>query len=82
MEENVNEKINKILCQCLSIENNKLNNNLLLKEDLDISSIDSIIISSMLENEFQINITSNNMSKLNTVNDIKILIEEKINEKK
>jgi acyl carrier protein len=48
-----------------------------LSEDLGIDSFDTIMLINTIEDEFSIEIESSDLEKINTVNDIVMLLNEK-----
>ncbi|MCD7893798.1 MAG: acyl carrier protein [Erysipelotrichaceae bacterium] len=71
------EQVKNALVESLNIEENEIKLDSSLNDDLGIDSLDAVELSLDLENEFDIEITDEELSSLKTVEDIVKLIESK-----
>ncbi len=71
------EQVKNALVESLNIEEDEIKLDSSLNDDLGIDSLDAVELSLDLENEFDIEITDEELSSLKTVEDIVKLIESK-----
>ena len=71
------KRVAEIIADIMDIDPNTINEKTNLLIDLQMSSFDVVSIVSMLENEYKIDITEQDVRKVNIVDDIIKLIEEK-----
>ncbi len=66
----VAEIVNDFLIDEFEIEESQINDKALLKDDLDIESLDFVDIAVILEKEFKLKVTSEDMGKIVTLEDL------------
>lgn len=71
------EQIKKVLVDALNIDEETITPEANLKDDLDIDSLAAVELALELETEFDIRIEDEELAKLETVQDIINIIEEK-----
>ncbi|MCD7949828.1 MAG: acyl carrier protein [Erysipelotrichaceae bacterium] len=71
------EQVKNALVESLNIEEDEIQLDSSLNDDLGIDSLDAVELSLDLENEFDIEISDEELSSLKTVEDIVKLIESK-----
>lgn len=64
------EKVNEFLIEEFELEKEQLIPEALMKDDLDIESLDFVDIAVVLENEFGLKVTSEQMVKIKTLDDL------------
>lgn len=69
-KEDIVEKVNSFLVEEFELESDQLRNNALLKEDLDIESLDFVDIAVIIEKEFGLKVTSEQMIKIVKLEDL------------
>jgi acyl carrier protein len=69
-KEDVLEIVNNFLVDEFELENDQLHDNALLKEDLDIESLDFVDIAVIIEKEFGLKVTSDQMIKIIKLEDL------------
>ena len=70
------EKVNEFLIDEFELEEEQLKPEALLKDDLDIESLDFVDIAVIIEKEFGLKVTSEQMIKIKTLEDMYIFILE------
>jgi len=68
--EDIVETVNNFLVDEFELESDQLQNDALLKEDLDIESLDFVDIAVIIEKEFGLKVTSEQMIKIVTLEDL------------
>lgn len=68
--EEVTEKVNEFLIEEFELEADQLLPNALMKEDLDIESLDFVDIAVIIEKEFDLKVTSDDMMKITKLEDL------------
>jgi len=68
--EEVTEKVNEFLIEEFELEEDQLLLNALMKEDLDIESLDFVDIAVIIEKEFDLKVTSDDMMKIIKLEDL------------
>jgi len=69
-------KVNDFLIDEFELEENQLIPNALMKEDLDIESLDFVDIAVIIENQFGLKVTSEQMVKIKKLEDLYTFILE------
>jgi acyl carrier protein len=69
-KEDIVETVNNFLVDEFELESSQLQNTALLKEDLDIESLDFVDIAVIIEKEFGLKVTSEQMIKIVTLEDL------------
>lgn len=69
-EEEVTVKVNEFLIEEFELEESQLVENALMKEDLDIESLDFVDIAVIIEKEFGLKVTSDDMIKIVRLKDL------------
>ncbi len=64
------QKINNFLIEEFELEESQLTPDALLKDDLDIESLDFVDIAVILENSFGVKVTSEHLNTIVTLNDL------------
>ena len=76
---NVFEEVKKALCKANpGLEEGKVVSDALLKEDLDIDSLDLVEVAMTLEDVFSITLPEDEMDNITTVEDIVSVIEARL----
>ena len=75
-KEEIVEKVNSFLVDEFELESDQLLSDALLKEDLDIESLDFVDIAVIIEKEFGIKVTSEQMIRLVKLEDLYTFIQE------
>ena len=74
------EKVNDFLMDEFELELDQLKPEALMKDDLDIESLDFVDIAVILEKEFGLKVTSEQMVKITTLDDLyNFILEEQKN---
>ena len=68
--EEITEKVNEFLIEEFELEESQLIKNALMKEDLDIESLDFVDIAVIIETEFGLKVTSEDMIKIIKLEDL------------
>jgi acyl carrier protein len=66
----IEEKVNNFLVEEFELELEQLTPDALMKEDLDIESLDFVDIAVIIEKEFKIKVTSEQMVKIKKLDDL------------
>ncbi|HEY9115185.1 MAG TPA: phosphopantetheine-binding protein [Bacteroidales bacterium] len=69
-KEDIVDKVNNFLVDEFELESEQLQENALLKEDLDIESLDFVDIAVIIEKEFGLKVTSEQMIKIVKLEDL------------
>ena len=69
-KEYIVEKVNNFLVDEFELEGSQLKSDALLKEDLDIESLDFVDIAVIIEKEFGLKVTSEQMIKIIKLDDL------------
>jgi acyl carrier protein len=69
-KEEIVDKVNNFLVDEFELEKDQLQKNALLKEDLDIESLDFVDIAVIIEKEFGLKVTSEQMLKIIKLEDL------------
>jgi len=69
-KEEIVETVNNFLVDEFELESDQLQKDALLKEDLDIESLDFVDIAVIIEKEFGLKVTSEQMIKIVTLEDL------------
>jgi len=69
-KEDIVETVNNFLVDEFELESSQLQDAALLKEDLDIESLDFVDIAVIIEKEFGLKVTSEQMIKIVTLEDL------------
>lgn len=69
-KEDIVDKVNNFLVDEFELESEQLQVNALLKEDLDIESLDFVDIAVIIEKEFGLKVTSEQMIKIVKLEDL------------
>ena len=77
--EEIEQKIKKIISKALSINESNIKTEAALVEDLGADSLNSVEISMTLEEEFDIEIPDEDITKMATVENIVNYVSQKIN---
>jgi len=64
------QKINDFLIEEFELDESQLTSDALLKDDLDIESLDFVDIAVILENSFGVKVTSEHLNTIVTLNDL------------
>jgi len=76
---NVFEEVKKALCKANpGLEESKVVSNALLKDDLDIDSLDMVEIAMSLEDIFNITLSEDEMENITTVGDVVSVIDARL----
>ena len=68
--EEIKEKVNNFLIEEFELEESQLVSNAIMKDDLDIESLDFVDIAVIIEKEFGLKVTSEDMIKIITLEDL------------
>ncbi|NOY51315.1 MAG: acyl carrier protein [Chlorobi bacterium] len=68
--DHIEEKVNNFLIEEFELELEQLRPDALMKEDLDIESLDFVDIAVIIEKEFKIKVTSEQMVKIKKLDDL------------
>ncbi len=68
--DHIEEKVNNFLIEEFELELEQLSPDALMKEDLDIESLDFVDIAVIIEKEFKIKVTSEQMVKIKKLDDL------------
>ena len=68
--EEITEKVNNFLIEEFELEESQLVTNAIMKDDLDIESLDFVDIAVIIEKEFGLKVTSEDMIKIITLEDL------------
>ena len=68
--EEIKEKVNDFLIEEFELEESQLVANALMKDDLDIESLDFVDIAVIIEKEFGIKVTSDDMARIIKLEDL------------
>jgi len=68
--EEITEKVNNFLIEEFELEESQLVSNAIMKDDLDIESLDFVDIAVIIEKEFGLKVTSEDMIKIITLEDL------------
>ena len=77
-KEDIVAKVNVFLVDEFELEEDQLEPEALLKDDLDIESLDFVDIAVLIEKEFKFKMRTEEMSKLRTLNDLYSYIEQQL----
>ena len=78
-KEDIIEKVNLFLVEEFELEEQQLVAEALLKDDLDIESLDFVDIAVIIEKEFNFQMKTEEMAKLKTLNDFYNYLEQQLN---
>ena len=77
----VKDTINEFLIDEFELEDEQLVADALLKEDLDIESLDFVDIAVIVEKEFGFKVVSEEMINIRTLQDLYAYVQKKVSEK-
>lgn len=72
------EKVRSILCSQLDLEEEKVTSDALLSDDLGADSLDLVDLVMSLEEEFNVELSDEDVGEIKTVGDIVKFIEDRI----
>lgn len=72
------DKLKKIVCEELNVDNDNITMNTHLVDDLGADSLDAIQLIMALEDEFDVKFDDEDAQKIQTIGDIIRLLEEKL----
>jgi len=78
-KEDIVAKVNVFLADEFELDNDQLKPDALLKDDLDIESLDFVDIAVLIEKEFKFKMRTEEMGKLKTLDDLYNYIQQQIN---
>lgn len=74
---NTIQRVTKIIVEHLGVDENKVVDNANINDDLGADSLDAIELCMAVEEEFKIEITDDEISKIKTVDDIVKLVDNR-----
>ncbi|RLD91463.1 MAG: acyl carrier protein [Bacteroidetes bacterium] len=78
-KEDIIERVNLFLVEEFELEEEQLVAEALLKDDLDIESLDFVDIAVIIEKEFNFQMKTEEMAKLKTLNDFYNYLDQQLN---
>jgi len=74
----IQARVTKVICDQLDVESSKVNINSDFIEDLGADSLDTVELVMAFEEEFDVEIPDDVAEKIRTVNDVVLLVGEKV----
>ncbi len=79
-KEDIVAKVNVFMADEFELDSDQLKPDALLKDDLDIESLDFVDIAVLIEKEFKFKMRTEEMAKLKTLDDLYNYIQQQLND--